>query len=172
MHPSGFHLAADIVITSIAPIPFSTAQSIGEAGPIKVHSAVVFEPTRVEGEITGIYEDNNDDYGQFYAGPRNMGQSPYFQPGYYTDEEDDNDIARERLSVYKTPVAFDDSTMSTTIGHIIDNYNNIDDWAGFHLKLDDTFVTYSDSSYVTFDQTYHIQTVDSDGPVSLYNYYK
>lgn len=166
VHPSGFHLAADIVITSKAPIPFSTAVSIDEEPAINVFSSVTFDPIRVEGEITGLYEDNNDDYNLFYA------QRRFVAPGYFTPEEEDPDLARERLSVYKTPVAFDDSAMSVTIGHIIDNYNNIDDWAGFHLKLDDTFVTFSDSSYTTFDQEYHIQTTDSDGPVRLYNYYK
>lgn len=171
VHPSGFHLAAEVVITSIAPIPFSTDISVGDPGPRSVFSSVVFEPARVEGEVTGLYEDNTDDEAQFYAGPRLPRQSPYVHWGYYTPEEDDEDIARERLSVYKTPAAFD-SSLNITVGHIIDNYGSIDDWAGFHLKLDDTFVTFSDSSYVTFDQTYYIQTVDSDGPVSLYNYYK
>lgn len=165
VHPSGFHLAAEIVITSTDTMPFTTAQSIGDKGPLNVFSSVVFNYNRIEGEVTGLYEDNNDDEGQYFA------QRRYVQSGYYTPEEDDADLARERLSVYKTPLAFD-SSLNITIGHIIDNYGTIDQWAGFHLDLADTYTRFSDSSYTTFDEVYHVQYVDSDGPVSLYNYYK
>ena len=163
VHPSGYHLAAEVMILSNVPVGVTTEESLPELDPReKVHSSASLVFGRIEGEVTGIYADNNDGTGYVNAG--------YVNPGYYTPEEDDVDHAPERLSVYKTPEKFG---LSETIRYIDTNFADVDHWAGFHLTYDDTFTKFSSTSpFTTFDGTYHIKASDSDGPVSLYNYYK
>lgn len=174
VHPSGYHLAAEVVLIGIDEMTYTTANAIAEDPDVDVVAAAapLFAGLHQEGEVTGLYPDNTDLSGYVQAGGtthRNGLSSRYVLPGYYTPEEVDADPARERLSVYKTPADFG---LSTTIRYLDSNYISIDNWAGFHLKFDDTYTKFSDSSWSTFDQVYHVQYVDSDGPITLYNYYK
>lgn len=163
VHPSGYHLAGEVVILSNTPVGVTTEQSMPELDPrAKVHSDASLVFGRIEGEVTGIYADNDDKQGYVKAG--------YVNPGYFQIVEDDADHAPERLSVYKTPEKFG---LSETIRYVDSNYANVDNWAGFHLTYDDTFTKFSSTSvFNTFDGTFHIKASDSDGPVTLYNYYK
>ena len=163
VHPSGYHLAAEVVILSNVPIGVTTEESLPELDPReKVHSSAQLHFGRIEGEVTGIYPDNDDRQGYVNAG--------YVNPGYFNIIEDDEDHAPERLSVYKTPEKFG---LSKTIRYVDSNFADVDHWAGFHLTYDDTFTKFSSTSpFTTLDGTYHIKASDSDGPVSLYNYYK
>lgn len=163
VHPSGYHLAAEVVLLSQVPVGVQTEQSMPELDPRqKVHSDAALVFGRIEGEVTGLYADNEDRVG--YA------SGDYVQPGYFGPEENDADKARERLSVYKTPEEYG---LSLTIRHTDSNYADVDHWAGFHLTFDDTFTKFSSTTSITrFDQTYYIQTEDSDGRTTLYNYYK
>lgn len=163
VHPSGYHLAAEVVILSNVPVGVTTEESLPELDPReKVHSSANMVYGRTEGEVTGIYADNDDKTGYVVAG--------YVNPDYFNIIEDDEDHAPERLSVYKTPAEFG---LSETIRYVDSNFADVDHWAGFHLTYDDTFTKFSSTSpFTTFDGTYHIKASDSDGPVSLYNYYK
>lgn len=174
VHPSGYHLAAEVVLIGIDEMTYSTAEAIYDDPNVKVHAAAdpMFDGLQQLGEVTGLYPDNTNLGGYVQAGGtthRNGLSARYVLPGYYTPEELDRDPARERLSVYKSPQNFG---LSTTIRYLDSNYISIDNWAGFQLKFSDTYTKFSDSSYTTFDQVYHVQYVDSDGPVTLYNYYK
>jgi len=174
VHPSGYHLAAEVVLIGIDEMTYTTAQSIAEDPDIVVETFAtpLFQSLHQEGEVTGLYPDNTNLAGYMQAGGvthRSGYSAPYVHPGYATPGEVDADAARERLSVYKTP---EDFGLTKTIRFIDSNYKSIDNLAGFHLKFDDTFVKFSDSSYTTFDMMYHVQYSDSDGPITLYNYYK
>lgn len=170
VHPSGFHLAAEVLIIGKDNVIISTAESIYDPGAniTRVWSDVAYPYGRHQGEVTGLYPDNALD-------PQTpIGLGSYVFPGYAANGmfvvEDDEDKARERLSVYKTPDAYG---INITINTLTANYNTIDEWAGFHIKTGNNFVNYANSSRLTtFDQAYHVQYTDSDGEVILYNYYK
>ena len=163
VHPSGYHLAGEVVIVSNTPVGVTTEESIKELDPRKkVHSDAALVFGRIEGEVTGIYQDNDDGEGYVAAG--------YVNPGYVAPSQVDIDHAPERLSVYKTPEKFG---LSERIRYVDSNFASVDHWAGFHLSYDDTFTKFSSTSpFTTFDGTFHIKASDSDGPVTLYNYYK
>jgi hypothetical protein len=172
VHPSGFHLGAEVLIIGKDQLTFGTADEFALIyDPYKVHSSVQYNYV-AEGEITGLYQDN-----ELYAPEPVKAQTAiwsYMKPGYiqwgYVLAEDDEDKARERLDVYKTPIAYG---INATINQVTANYNTIDEWAGFHLKTGSSTVNFSNtSSFSTFDQVYHVQYTDSDGEVQQYNYYK
>ena len=93
VHPSGYHLAAEVVILSNVPVGVTTEESLPILDPReKVHSHAEMVYGRTEGEVTGIYADNDDKTGYVVAG--------YVNPNYFNIIEDDEDHAPERLSVY------------------------------------------------------------------------
>lgn len=163
VHPSGYHLAAEVVILETVPVGVTTEESLPALDPRHpVHTSVEVVYGRIEGEVTGLYADNDDRRG--YA------SGDYMLPNYVQGDENDADKAEERLSVYKTPEIYG---LGLTIRHTDSNYADVDHWAGFHLTFDDTFTKFSSTTSITrFDQEFYIQTEDSDGATTLYNYYK
>ena len=80
VHPSGYHLAAEVVILSNVPVGVTTEQSMPELDPRqKVHSEATLVFGRIEGEVTGLYDDNDNRIG--YA------SGDYMLPGYVAPEE-------------------------------------------------------------------------------------
>lgn len=163
VHPSGYHLAGEVVIVSDVPVNVTTEESMPILDPrLKVVDAAFYTFGPIVGEVTGLYADNNNQAGS-YVFPG------YVEPNYALGEAD-ADNALERLNVYSTPARFG---LDKTIRYTDTNYANVDRWAGFRLSMDDTLTKFSSStSLTTFDQEFHIQTTDSDGTVTLYNYYK
>jgi len=163
VHPSGYHLAGEVVIVSDVPVNVTTEESMPILDPrLKVVDAAYYTFGPIVGEVTGLYADNNNQAGS-YVFPG------YVEPNYALGEAD-ADNALERLNVYSTPARFG---LDKTIRYTDTNYANVDRWAGFRLSMDDTLTKFSSStSLTTFDQEFHIQTTDSDGTVTLYNYYK
>lgn len=160
VHPSGFYLAAAVVIEGKFNVEIGTAQSIADAraGIINVYGTATYSP-QAEGEAVGavgiapainapLFDGLDSDQINPNAIPYVAGG--YVTPGYMSKPGGNNALfrTRDRYSLYRNIQDY----QNLTIAQVSQYYNNMYEWAGFYQSFDDAADS-SNASAIRFSST-------------------
>lgn len=150
VHPSGFYLAAAVVIEGKGQVEIGTAESIADprANITNVYAVASLNGVS-EGEVVGavgvapainapLFDGRDSDQVNVNAIPYIT--SGYVTPGYMSKLGGNHALfrTRDRYSVYRNIQDF----QNLTIAQVEQYYSNMYEWAGFYQSFDD----YADSA--------------------------
>lgn len=160
VHPSGFYLAAAVVIEGKGQVQIGTAQSIADprANITNVYGVATYTPS-AEGEVVGALGIAPAVYAPLFDGldsdQINPNAIPYVAGGYvtlgYMSKLGGNHAlfrTRDRYSVYRNIQDF----QNLTIAQVEQYYDNVYEWAGFYQSFDD-YADSSNASAIRFSST-------------------